>query len=361
MSLWQLDRDELAAILRVVADLGTARTVDDFARVAMEGLAELIPCIDVSYNEMNLGAGRVRWLVSPAKDVDLLAGYASVFERSMDQNPLVAHFARTGDTRSLMWSDFATLDEIRRTTLHREMFRHLGVDSQMAVTLPAPAGVVVGFAVNGDAAGFVERDRAVMNTLRPHLAHAYQAAMLRAELRAELPADLDPDAAGPAGRVVGALADADGVVGAVTGGAADLAGQTGIELAEGAPLPPAIRPGLRAAAAGYDPDTPAVRSTPSRISDEAEGVTTWHVPGPVAPHLVVVERGVDRAAGRLRDAGLSPRQVEVALRLSEGGTNAAIAARLGIAEGTVRKHLERIYRALDVTDRASAIVRIRGW
>ena len=51
----------------------------------------------------------------------------------------------------------------------------------------------------------------------------------------------------------------------------------------------------------------------------------------------------------------------MALQLVEGGTNRIIANRLGIAEGTLRKHLERIYRELGVTDRASAIARIRGW
>jgi DNA-binding NarL/FixJ family response regulator len=56
-----------------------------------------------------------------------------------------------------------------------------------------------------------------------------------------------------------------------------------------------------------------------------------------------------------------PRQIEVALELADGGTNRAIARRLAITEETLRKHLEHIYRALGVTDRASAIARIRGW
>lgn len=77
--------------------------------------------------------------------------------------------------------------------------------------------------------------------------------------------------------------------------------------------------------------------------------------------VVMVHAGVDASRRRLGDAGLSPRETDVALHLADGGTNAAIAARLGIAEGTVRKHLEHIYRRLDVSDRGSAIVRIRGW
>jgi LuxR family maltose regulon positive regulatory protein len=81
----------------------------------------------------------------------------------------------------------------------------------------------------------------------------------------------------------------------------------------------------------------------------------------VAPHVVIVQTGVDGAARRLAETGLTTRQVEVALHLAEGGTNAVIAKRIGIAEGTLRKHLERIYRALGVTDRATAIAQIRGW
>jgi DNA-binding NarL/FixJ family response regulator len=90
-------------------------------------------------------------------------------------------------------------------------------------------------------------------------------------------------------------------------------------------------------------------------------VAGWHVPGPVGPHVVVVQTHVDEMTRRLADAGLTRRQTEVAVELVGGGTNAAIAARLGIAEGTVRKHLEQVFRALGVADRASAIARIRGW
>lgn len=110
----------------------------------------------------------------------------------------------------------------------------------------------------------------------------------------------------------------------------------------------------------YEPSQPAVLSRSTRVSEEANGVAGQHVPGPIAPHVVIVQTDVDSNRRRLQEAGLSPRQLEVALQLAEGGTNGAIAKRLGIAEGTLRKHLERIYRSLDVADRASAMARIRG-
>jgi DNA-binding CsgD family transcriptional regulator len=319
----------------------------------MTGLYELIACYDVSYNEAVPSEGRIEWTAFPEQG-QRMAEFVPVFERLMRQNPLIKHFEDTGDTRAMMWSDFLTLEQFERTSLFKEMFGPLGVVSQMAVTLPTPPGIVVGFAVNTDDRDFDERDRAILNTLRPHLAHAYRSIQLHDELSATRSALRERG-------WTGALANADGIVEAVTDNAVALESETGIEMHEGEPLPSELRERFRTEIAAYRPSEPAVISRPTRLSDEADGVAGWHVPGPVAPHVVMIQTGVDAAARRLNDAGLTKRQTEVALRLAEGGTNAVIARRLGIAEGTLRKHLERIYRALDVTDRATAIARIRGW
>jgi DNA-binding NarL/FixJ family response regulator len=51
---------------------------------------------------------------------------------------------------------------------------------------------------------------------------------------------------------------------------------------------------------------------------------------------------------------LSERELAVLRLLASGLTNAAIADRLGLAEGTVRNHITAIFAKLDVTDRAQA-------
>jgi DNA-binding NarL/FixJ family response regulator len=55
---------------------------------------------------------------------------------------------------------------------------------------------------------------------------------------------------------------------------------------------------------------------------------------------------------------------EKALRgLAEGKLYKQIAADLGLAESTVRSHLHNLYRKLDVSDRAQAVLLAsqRGW
>jgi DNA-binding CsgD family transcriptional regulator len=55
-------------------------------------------------------------------------------------------------------------------------------------------------------------------------------------------------------------------------------------------------------------------------------------------------------------ATLSPREREILARLTEGLSNAEIAARLGVSEKTVRNHLSHLFDKLGVWTRAQAMV-----
>jgi DNA-binding CsgD family transcriptional regulator len=54
---------------------------------------------------------------------------------------------------------------------------------------------------------------------------------------------------------------------------------------------------------------------------------------------------------------LTPRQKDLLHLLAAGYTNAQIARRLGLSEGTVRTHLENIYGRLNVSSRTAAVTR----
>ena len=55
---------------------------------------------------------------------------------------------------------------------------------------------------------------------------------------------------------------------------------------------------------------------------------------------------------------LTARQQELLHLVAAGHTNAQIARRLGISEGTVRTHLENIYERLGVSSRTAAVTRV---
>lgn len=57
--------------------------------------------------------------------------------------------------------------------------------------------------------------------------------------------------------------------------------------------------------------------------------------------------------------GLSPKQHAVFMRLLDGMPNKVIAEHLGMAEGTVKAHLNRVYQVLKVKTRSQAILMAR--
>jgi DNA-binding CsgD family transcriptional regulator len=62
------------------------------------------------------------------------------------------------------------------------------------------------------------------------------------------------------------------------------------------------------------------------------------------------------AAGRLADAGVTPRELAVLTLLADGLTVAAVARRLGISPRTVAKHQENLQRKLHARDRLALVL-----
>jgi DNA-binding CsgD family transcriptional regulator len=73
------------------------------------------------------------------------------------------------------------------------------------------------------------------------------------------------------------------------------------------------------------------------------------------PHLH--EAHLDAERRRNPGPRLTARQQELLRLVAAGNTNSQIARRLFISEGTVRTHLENIYRKLNVSSRAAAVTR----
>jgi DNA-binding NarL/FixJ family response regulator len=73
------------------------------------------------------------------------------------------------------------------------------------------------------------------------------------------------------------------------------------------------------------------------------------------PHLQQAFLEAERRRNPVPD--LTPRHWDLLHLLAAGRTNTQIARQLGLAEGTVRTHLENIYARLDVSNRTAAIIR----
>ena len=70
-------------------------------------------------------------------------------------------------------SDFLGTREFHATGIYQHFYRHVGAEDQISFIFPDPR-FVVGIALNRGRRGFSERDRRILNTLRPHLVQAYR-------------------------------------------------------------------------------------------------------------------------------------------------------------------------------------------
>jgi DNA-binding CsgD family transcriptional regulator len=337
-----------AAVLDVVSKINTATDLTSYARLTCEGILELLPALSVSYNELNPAAGRAYGVLVPDPGPGWWRTYTPIFEAHLNDNPLIGHFLRTGDTRVCIWGD-PEVGTIEGTALDRLFYLPNRIRSQMAVTLPAPPGILIGIAVNRGEEGFSEADRRLLSLLRPHLVHAYRAVQVRSEAML-------------LGRVLGengwavVLVDGSGRVVRSSPGTVESAGHYGLDLADGVQLADGPLGRIRKIIQGYDPNTPAAASPPIPVIGPAGVLEAVVVPSTVGPHVVLLRATTGVAA--LRAAGLTARQAEVALGLAAGESSHEIARRLGISHATARKHLEAVFSRLGVTHRAAAVARI---
>jgi DNA-binding CsgD family transcriptional regulator len=235
------------------------------------------------------------------------------------------------------FSDFVTRRQWRRLGLYAEYFRFYGVEERMVVGLPAPTShcKVVALDRRGDR-DFGERDRRVLNLLRPHLS-ALDAAARERRLAAALL--LEPERAG-----LVVLQSSDQIDFA-TPAAVRLLARYFDGTSDGL-LPEPVRAWLH--------------RDPQRINGNGIPVP------PTAP--LSVSRGdrrltIQRAGRTLllgeEIAALTRREREIVDQLADGRSNGEIAERLTIAPTTVRKHLENIYAKLGVSTRTAAVAATR--
>lgn len=118
--------------------------------------------------------------------------------------------------------------------------------------------------------------------------------------------------------------------------------------------PEHIDEALRRGAAGYVVKSINPLDLPSTIRQVVEG-NVYHAPGR-GPRMGQEPGGAEvrRGGGEGREPGLTERELSILRLVAEGLSNHEIAARLFVAEQTIKFHLSNVYRKLGVANRTEA-------
>ena len=339
-----LDHDDTRAVLATAAALA----VDPAPPIeaVLELLRSVIPSQSVSFNDMTMATGDFRYLIVPPDDEVLAEQLKPAYDRFAHQHPLIAMAQRRSNVGALRFCDAADGDRFTETELYRQFFEPFGLRYQLVIQLPAPPDVVIGYALNRtpEQGEFSDRDVEVLNLLSAHLALHHRVAMELERSRA-----IDAEAERDGWTVL--TVRSDGVV----------------EASSSTSFSPLLTPGSRVPAelAGLLPSYGELERH-AASHDLVVAGERWRCavsPVAVGPTVLSVRRLGDEVAAvtPLVDLGLTRRQTEVAVALAQtGGTNAQLARALDISEGTVKKHLESVFRVLGVDSRAAAAVALRA-
>lgn len=331
---------DLDGVLDAVEDIRGATSLEDLTRRTSTHLLRLVPSDSVSFNWVAPGA--LHAVVEPPVPPRLSKILEPMLAARWRENPLAEHFRRTADVRPLTWDDVADRRLWRASALYHDLYQVLGVTDQLGVRLPSPPGVVGGLVLNR-ARSFDARDKMVLGLVGAHVA-----------LQMHTLAERAVERLGPAHRGWGLVQvdERDHVVGS------SRAWDERYGIHVGDQLPgPLVREMVPMRSRGREQVmTP---HEPREVSWETARATAVPIPGWCAPHTLLLRPDDESLPipGRhegLRSRGLSPREAEVALLIVQGAANQRFATLLGISLGTVKKHCQRIYRELEVDNRAAA-------
>ena len=342
-------------VLEAVRAVSAAPNLDAVGRVALEQIAVLVPSTVITLNEVDPAGRRATWLCEPESFV-IPPLSAEEWPLVAAEHPMIVHLEKTGDGSARRISDFWTQDEFHRSLVYERVYRALGIEYQMSITLPEPRPVIVSIVCNRATSDFDERDRAVLNLLRPHLAQAWRNARMMEQLQAMLSASARALAADDAGVI---LID-DGPHEYTPGALVELYRCFGPP-GRSDPLPLRVQRWLTRERDRLSSERPALATTLSTTHD-GRRVTLRYLPaGSDHPEAILLRTGGHPRSPQAESAavGLTPREGEVLQLVSTGDSNAVVARKLGVSPGTVKKHLDNIYAKLGVTSRGQAVALLR--
>jgi DNA-binding CsgD family transcriptional regulator len=165
------ERDFRAALDLLGAMGECAAGTESFARLGVERLPALVASEFTTLSVCNLLNGQRAVYGLPAGM--LSAEDRAAFDRHFNEHPLVRYHGYEGGRRSQRISDSLPLDRFRRSALFNDYYRRIRIDHAMALPVYVRGGLLVSFVLNRTRRDFSDRERLLLDLLRPNLARLY--------------------------------------------------------------------------------------------------------------------------------------------------------------------------------------------
>jgi DNA-binding CsgD family transcriptional regulator len=331
-----LSCSDVANLSRALIELHTPGSHTDFPSRLFASLRICFTCDFYSYNELtDKSVERVEIYPNWGKDLE-------VFKNYVHEHPSINAIYQKRLRSAVKISDFVNLTQWHRTHLYNEFFRHRNQNYQLAFisTEELPK---LGVALNRESTDFSEDERCLLNLLRPHLIQAYRDSKLFSYLNEA--ASLCNDGfiiVDRARRIRYANLQAIRMLKQFFG--AD----------PGSALPSRIGNWLQEKTSTRPVGLGPVPELTIDLDGERLTVQTLSHPETTEWRLLLRVTALQMDARPLQRLGLTNREAEVLLWVTQGKSNSEIAIILASKVRTIAKHLERVFAKLMVENRTAA-------
>jgi len=348
----RLSAIDLKAFCECTHALYQQHDLSTFPSHVVNSVGKLISADVVAYNEINARRRRVINLVPEGQTFS--SHQIEAFERHIAEHPLIRFAQEDPNHPAMRISDFVTASQFHHTGLYNEFFRSAQLEYQLAFGISSRSGVVIGISASRGRRDFSDREKKLLELVRPHVSRAYQVAEALAALKREN--DSLHHLVAHGGRALVQL-DSSGRVRELSREATRLLeeyfppgrrNRLPETLAEWAQEQISVRKSVQTSPLPLICDRPVGQLIARLIYIESGGY-----------FLLLEERSLARQAETLSALGLTHRESQVLALLSHGKTDPEIARELGPTLRTIKKHVEHIFRKLSVETRIAAAIRAR--
>jgi DNA-binding CsgD family transcriptional regulator len=364
-STWRSRRMEMLGINDVqqlnqgIQQLYTIHNLDTFGLDTLKIIDRLVPADLPAFQSTHVPTRQMSGVTLCRSPEFFTPELTAVVQQYYGEHPIVEHMEQAFHGAYKI-SDFVSQQEFHGLEgLYQQYLNPFGIEDQMTLFLPpnCPAQIgsqdetLVGFALNRAERSFTERDRLILNLLRPHLAQAYTNAQKYQQLQQKLD------------RVQQSLNDLGAIIIDTEGRVQSIAPQaiTWLETYFSKStcldrLPDHLWAWVKHQIAISTSTDIITACLPLKIQKTARELTIRLVIDPSrASYLLLLEEQILSLLNSLKILELSQRETEVLGLIMQGKDNKSISIQMNIRIGTTRKHLENIYLKMGVQSRTEAV------
>ena len=336
------------ALLQSISILNSDLSVATLPSRAFESVSNCISCeitgLD-GWKKSGLPTGSIRYDPDDWVTPELMM----VFGAFAPEHPLAVPLVIEKYPGALRISDRVTRRQFHSTGLFNEFYKEIGVHEQLIVALDVGPDSMVTCALNRSHQDFSERDRAMLDLLRPHLTAAFKNTYAFSEVVIQ---NHYLQRTATKGIVI---LDREGNVRSIDDRSAELLTKYFANFKRDL-LPAQLSAfveneivNLR----GPDPFVPEIEFRERKEASELRVTlgfedrdeTIW----------LLLEESYDLAAHDFLPLGLTKRESEILSWVAKGKTDDVIAILCGISSRTVQKHIQHIRQKLNVETRTAAV------